>query len=147
MPRSGAPTASLSRYVSFSSAWIRLKGALKYTFPSRSQIVLKRAEARDPAASNCIVPANPNAFRKFDAAVPERQNEWRGSKAASPEGTNEYALSELGFDRPFGTSLPACKNPALKRWAIVGCPSEAGWPEFPKGITANPNWLETAKSL
>ncbi len=45
---------------------------------------------------------------------------WELSRA-SPAGTAESGRTE--FSRPFGTSLAAHRHPALKRWAILECPS------------------------
>jgi hypothetical protein len=41
--------------------------------------------------------------------------------SANP-GACDLTISEPDFCRPSGTCLPSCLNPALKRWAIVGCP-------------------------
>ena len=50
--------------------------------------------------------------------------------ARSPGGTIEV------FYRPSGTRLPFGLNPALKRWAIVGCPSGTnGCPNIRKALT------------
>jgi len=53
-------------------------------------------------------------------------------KRLSPEGTAESAT----VNRPFGTESCGNAYPALKRWAIVICPSGTGgcmslWPAFP----------------
>ena len=45
------------------------------------------------------------------------------SNPPSPEGTKESWFPKLDFYRPFGTRLFCRLNPALKRWAIVECPS------------------------
>ena len=47
---------------------------------------------------------------------------WSGLKSPSPGGTKEIWIWELDFCRPSGTCLPARLHPALKRWAILGCP-------------------------
>jgi hypothetical protein len=42
----------------------------------------------------------------------------------SPVGTAEGVCGDLELSRPFGTyDLSVSDHPALKRWAIVGCPS------------------------
>jgi len=71
-----------------------------------------------------------NAFREFDFIVPEGHDEispafqrWVcGSKPSSPGGTKGNGVSGLDFCRPSGTGLSSPLNPALKRWAMVGCP-------------------------
>ena len=47
----------------------------------------------------------------------------RGWIPASPGGTTETRRRPPVFCRPSGTRFRRCRNPALKRWAIVGCPS------------------------
>ena len=74
----------------------------------------------------------PNAFREFGVLVPEGHGEkspafqrWVvAGREASPGGTIETWISGSGFCRPSGTleSIQS-RDPALKRRAIVECPS------------------------
>ena len=79
-----------------------------------------------------MVPVKPNAFREFGwKSVPEghptiaqRFNAGScGADPPSPVGTAEAQARNPVFYRPFGACFRFGPNPALKRWAIIGCPS------------------------
>lgn len=67
----------------------------------------------------------------FSGTVPEGHLEIAqrfnvGSRAkvrTRPEGTVDAAGRPLQLSRPCGTRSYRLANPALKRWAIAGCPS------------------------
>jgi hypothetical protein len=65
-------------------------------------------ERFDPAHPGGMGENSP-AFQRWDL----------GLIASSPEGTAESAI----VGRPFGTYTSGRSYPALKRWAILGCPS------------------------
>src|SRR5262245_53297483 len=61
---------------------------------------------------------------------PAFQRRDEGEKPSSPEG----AAEEVRVSRPFGTGAVRSSNPALKRRAILVCPS--GKLEFPGALSA-----------
>ena len=96
------------------------------------------------AAPNGVIPSSqswetsklaPTAFRRSggrgQVAVPEghariaqRFNAGKGVPGeSSPEGTVEWAERAVELSRPFGTNPRGHAHPALKRWAILACPS------------------------
>ena len=103
-----------------------------------------------------MVPVKPNAFWEFSPkVVPEGHRENSPAfqrwvvrcRPPSPVGTAEAQARNPVFYRPFGTCFRFGPNPALKRWAIIGCPSGTRTPEFPKGIQVKRQTLTTGRWL
>ena len=62
--------------------------------------------------------------RRDKVRIAQRFNAgFRGGIRQSPEGTAEIRRRYRTFFRPYGTCVPSRLNPALKRWAILECPS------------------------
>ena len=75
------------------------------------------------------MPENSPAFQRWD----------RGQQLPSPEGTVENRCPS----RPFGTYSARHAHPALKRWAILVCPSGTGAepPLSDGGYRSNPSGI------
>src|SRR6266496_1259919 len=72
---------------------------------------------------------------RWDAAPPCNAGN-RRAWPASPVGTAEGVCGDLELSRPFGTYDPSVSDhPALKRWAIVGCPSGTAKTRGKRGST------------
>ncbi len=62
--------------------------------------------------------------RRDNVRIAQRFNAgWHGWIVPSPGATAEPRIGNPVFCRPFGTQCHSCLHPALKRWAIFGCPS------------------------
>jgi len=107
-----------------------LRGNLPY--PENTEV---DAEAFREFGWKSVPPGHSTIAQRFNAGS-------RGWSPQSPGGTAEARDRNPVFCRPSGTLFPSCRNPALKRWAILMMSLRDDDTEFPKGIKLNAEfWL------